>query len=106
MKNILFSICIIIMVGGCASPLEEASSSRGTFIKFGIPNQSHVRLSIENQYQKELYVPIDRVISPGTYTVDIRCSDLEGGVCYQNIYAFILNINNGETVYKDVMIAL
>lgn len=78
-KKFLILIFLLPLIAGCKSSILEDPATK---IGFGIPQRSHVKLTIENSYNTVISVLVDQELQSGSYQADFQMDDLAEGVYY------------------------
>jgi hypothetical protein len=85
--SVLFTILIL---SGCRSSILDDPS---TSIDYQIPEDSHVILTVENNYNTVIATPVNKDLTAGTYEVNLDSFHLLAGVYFYTIEARGTNSN-------------
>jgi hypothetical protein len=87
---ILLLFLLTLSLNGCRSSILDDPS---TTIDYQIPEDSHVKMTIENNYNTVVAIPVDQDQSAGYYSVNFNASNLLEGVYYYTLEAKGINNN-------------
>lgn len=81
---------LVLLITGCRSSILDDPS---TIIGFQVPEDSHVTLTIENNYNTVIATPVDKDMTAGNYEVNFNASNLLSGVYFYTIECKGINNN-------------
>lgn len=84
MKIIYLTSLLIVLLFGCESSILEDTSGN---ISFNIPQEAHVKITIENSYNTLIKTLLNENKTAGYYIVNFDISNLAKGVYYYTIEA-------------------
>jgi len=82
MKNIYLAFLLAVILTGCKSSILTDPT---TEINYSVPVASHVRLTVENNYNTLVATLVDTVKSPGNHSVIFNTHNVAEGVYYYTI---------------------
>jgi hypothetical protein len=88
MKKYLLIIILTAFISGCNSSIVDDPYIK---INFSTHESGHVQLTVENSYETQIAVLIDRYLEAGNYSAGFDASDLAEGV-----YFYTLKITEGN----------
>jgi len=93
-----------MILTGCESssptgPLPQESIVR---INYKVPENSYVKLTVENSYNTIVATPVDGIKNAGYYSVSINFSNFNSGVYFYTLEVRSLNSKN----YREVTYAM
>ena len=81
-KKLCGSILLLFFLSACRSSILEDPS---TVINYTVPQESHVKLTVENNYNTEIATLVDKVLTPGYYASAYNASSLLEGVYFYTL---------------------
>jgi len=82
MKKLCLAFLLAIMIAGCKSSILTDPT---TTINYSVPVTSHVKLTVENNYNTLIATLVDTVESPGAHRVFFDANSIAEGVYYYTI---------------------
>lgn len=96
---IVVVVAVITMVlSGCRSSPVSPSSVATMTVRYGIPSESHVTLSVINSYNTRIATLVDTTENQGIYSVSWSTSAYPAGIYF---YTFIAAPVGGGTTLND-----
>ena len=80
---------LVILSLGCNSSILEDPSVK---IRYQLPEESHVKLTVENSYKTLIAILVDEVQNAGVHEVNFDANDLAEG-----IYFYTVEMNGTES---------
>jgi len=90
-----------LLIAGCESSILDDPA---TTIGFSIPQESHVKVTIENSYNTVMAVLMDEPQQSGTYQVHFQQDNLAEGVYYYIIEITGLKDNSYQKIVKPMVL--
>jgi hypothetical protein len=84
-KHIFIFVFFILTISGCRSSILDNPFSYTHTIEYSVPMESHVKLTIENNYNTVVATPVDEIKSAGYWNITINSSDYQAGVYFYTI---------------------
>lgn len=82
MKKYIFVIGITVLIFGCNSSIVDDPA---TTIQYSVPEQSHVKLYVENSYDTIIATLVDEVQMAGYYQVSFEINNLAEGIYFYTL---------------------
>ena len=90
MKKYLLLIILPVFISGCNSSIVDDPYIT---IKFTTHESGHVKLTVENSYETQIAVLIDRYLEAGNYSAGFDASELAEGIYF---YTLKITEENGN----------
>jgi len=82
MKKYIFVIAITVLIFGCNSSIVDDPAAT---IQYSVPEQSHVKLYVENSYDTIIATLVDEVQMAGYYQVSFEINNLAEGIYFYTL---------------------
>ncbi|MFA6977718.1 MAG: hypothetical protein WC209_00225 [Ignavibacteriaceae bacterium] len=101
-RTILISTFLLTtFFGGCKSSIVDDPE---TSIRFSVPQDSHVKLTIENSYNTQVAKLVDENKTSGHYNVSFSANDLAEGVYFYTLELKGINNNFYSKTTKNMLL--
>jgi uncharacterized lipoprotein YajG len=101
-KSFFIILLALLFLGGCRSTILDDPTLA---IQYPVLQTSHVRLSVENNYDTEIAVLVDRIQTAGYYTATINGDAWLEGVYYYTLECKGINSTYYYKVTKHIVLA-
>lgn len=93
-KKLILIFSILLLLLSCSSSILYDPT---TVIKYSLPQNSYVKLTVENSYNTIISVLVDREMDAGAHEVAFDASNLVEGVYY---YTIRVESTGGDLYYE------
>lgn len=101
MRSVLF-LLLLFLLTACSNSLSTEEDPPTTQISFALPEDSHVKLWVENSYQTKIITLVNDSLQMGSYRALWNGVDSEGKPVPYGLYSYHLKV--GDELFSRALI--
>ncbi len=103
LKALLKYTFLVVVAFCCSSPLEPLEQNE-YLITFLLPKESYIKITIENNYSKNIRTVIDDYCAPGFYSETWDLKNKDGKKVYEGIYHILFYVDGELYSTKSILL--